>query len=67
MEIGILSCPAAFPDQKALEISNSSFWDKKKKKQNNYAIENQKLVTLRLKTKLKKLIRIYAREFNRIT
>ena len=34
MEIGILSWPAAFPDQKALEISNSSFGDKKK----NYSI-----------------------------
>ena len=45
MEIGILSWPAAFPDQKALEISNSSFWDKKK--QNNYSIEDQKLVTLK--------------------
>ena len=35
MEIGILSWPAAFPYQKALEISNSSFGDKKK----NYSID----------------------------
>ena len=27
MEMGILSWPAAFPDQKPLEISNSSFGD----------------------------------------